>query len=157
MDRPAPSRPARHKFRLTFQRDTPAMRPDMLHPHVGAEMAQHALGVIARRLGLDHHRLARRREPREQDRGFELCGGSRRLVDDRDRIACTGQAQRQPPALGNAERRGRPSAPGGQARAFIGRERNEASPSNVAAMGQPATAPMTKRQPVPEFPEIEGR
>ena len=35
----------------------------------------------------------------------------------------------------------------------IGRLRSEASPSKVAVIGQPATAPMTSRQPVPELPK----
>ena len=38
----------------------------------------------------------------------------------------------------------------------IGRERSEASPSKTAAIGQPATAPMTRRQPVPELPKSSG-
>ena len=35
----------------------------------------------------------------------------------------------------------------------IGRWRNEASPSKVAAIGQPATAPSMSRHPVPELPK----
>ena len=35
----------------------------------------------------------------------------------------------------------------------IGRVRRLASPSKVAVIGQPATAPMTSRQPVPELPK----
>ena len=35
----------------------------------------------------------------------------------------------------------------------IGRLRSEASPSKVAVIGQPATAPITSRQPVPELPK----
>ena len=35
----------------------------------------------------------------------------------------------------------------------IGRLRRLASPSKVAVIGQPATAPMTRRQPVPELPK----
>ena len=38
----------------------------------------------------------------------------------------------------------------------IGRLRSEASPSNVAVIGQPATAPITSRQPVPELPKSSG-
>ena len=62
------------------------------------------LGVVARRLGLDHHGFARRREPREQHRGLELRGGGRRRIDDRDRVARTRQGQRQPPAVRDADR-----------------------------------------------------
>src|SRR5215472_3976788 len=36
---------------------------------------------------------------------------------------------------------------------FIGRVRRLASPSKVAVTGQPPTAPMTRRQPVPELPK----
>ena len=35
----------------------------------------------------------------------------------------------------------------------IGRLRRLASPSKVAVIGQPATAPITRRQPVPELPK----
>ena len=35
----------------------------------------------------------------------------------------------------------------------IGRVRRLASPSKVAVIGQPATAPITSRQPVPELPK----
>ena len=45
---------------------------------VGAEVAQHALGVVARRLGLGHHGFARRREAGKQHGGFELRGRRRR-------------------------------------------------------------------------------
>ena len=38
----------------------------------------------------------------------------------------------------------------------IGRERSEASPSKIAVIGQPATAPITSRQPVPELPKSSG-
>src|SRR5438105_4223550 len=38
----------------------------------------------------------------------------------------------------------------------IGRERRLASPSNTAVIGQPATAPMARRQPVPELPKSSG-
>ena len=38
----------------------------------------------------------------------------------------------------------------------IGRERSEASPSKTAEIGQPATAPITSRQPVPELPKSSG-
>ena len=35
----------------------------------------------------------------------------------------------------------------------IGRVRRLASPSKIAVIGQPATAPITSRQPVPELPK----
>ena len=79
------------------------MRPHRLDAHLGAEMPEHALGVIPGRRGLDHHSLPRRRKPREQHRGFELGGGDRRLVDDRDRVERAPQGQRQPPALADRE------------------------------------------------------
>ena len=54
---------------------------------LGAEMAQHALGVVAGRLLLDHGGVARRGQAGQQHRRFDLRGGDRRAVDDRDRIA----------------------------------------------------------------------
>ena len=39
----------------------------------------------------------------------------------------------------------------------IGRRRSEASPSNVAVIGQPATAPSMSRHPVPELPRSSAR
>ena len=90
------------KFRLAGERDAPAVRAFVLDPHGRAEMAQHPLGVVARRLLLDHHGLARRREAGEQHRGLELRRGRRRLVDDRNRVARAGERERQPPALGDA-------------------------------------------------------
>src|SRR6185312_16005604 len=38
----------------------------------------------------------------------------------------------------------------------IGLVRSEASPSKTAVIGQPATAPITSRQPVPELPKSSG-
>ncbi len=38
----------------------------------------------------------------------------------------------------------------------IGRLRREASPSNVAVTGEPATAPIASRTPVPELPKSSG-
>ena len=80
------------------------MRAFVLDPHVGAEMAQHPLGVIARRLGLGHHGFTRRREAGEQHGGFQLRRGGRRRIDDRDRVARALQRQRQPPAVADADR-----------------------------------------------------
>ena len=56
-------------------------------PARGAEMLEHPLGVVARRLLLDHGGLARRGQPGQQHRRLELRRRHRRLVFDRDRIA----------------------------------------------------------------------
>ena len=51
--------------------------------HIGAEVAQHPLGVIARRLLLDDGRLAGCGQTREQDGGLDLGARHRRGVFDR--------------------------------------------------------------------------
>ena len=60
-----------------------------------AEVAQHALGMIARRLALDHRRFARRMQPGDQHRAFDLRRRHRQSVDDRHEIAGAAQRQRQ--------------------------------------------------------------
>ena len=69
----------------------PSVRPMGFDAHLGTEMGEHALGMVARGLRLDDDGLAGRRQARQQDRGFQLRGRNRRLVDDGDRIARTGQ------------------------------------------------------------------
>ena len=44
----------------------------------------------------------------------------------------------------------------GSSTRFIGRDRSEASPSSVAVIGEPASAPSASRQPVPELPKSSG-
>ena len=87
--------------------------------HRGAEMAQHPLGVVARRLRLDHRGRPRRVEAGEQHRGFDLRRGHRQAVADRDRIGGAADGERQAAAFaasrnarrcGSAARRRGPSA-----------------------------------------------
>ncbi len=94
------------KLGLAHEGDAAAVVAVWLDPHAGAEMAEHAFGVVARRLLLDHRGLARRRQPGEQHGGLELRRRDRRLVDDRDRVARALQPQRQASAIGGIERAG---------------------------------------------------
>ena len=126
--------------------------PSFDRDDLGPEMREQPLGVVAGRLAFDHGGVAGRGEPREQHRRFDLRGGDRRAVDDRERVARALQRQRQPAALGARHDRAPINSSGSRMRR-IGRVRSEASPSKVAVIGQPATAPITRRQPVPELPK----
>ncbi len=64
--------------------------------HLGAEVAQHALRVIARRLGLDHRGLSRRMQAGKQHGAFDLRRGDRQLVLDGDEIGRPARDERQP-------------------------------------------------------------
>ena len=66
-----------------------AMRPA---DDLGAEVLQHALGVVAAGFRLDHRGLARRRQARQQHRRLQLRRRHRRFVDDRDRDRARRQA-----------------------------------------------------------------
>ena len=109
--------------------------------------------MVAARFALDHGGFARRGETREQHRRFDLRGRNRRPIDDRDRIARAGERDRQAPALGDAHGtradQRRPDRECAASAACAGSRRRRRS----AVMGQPATAPMTRRQPVPELPK----
>ena len=70
-----------------------------------AEMAQHALGVVAGRLGLDHRGRPRGVEPGEQHRGFDLRRGHRKAIFDRHRVDGTGDGERQAAAFARHEAR----------------------------------------------------
>ena len=54
--------------------------------------------MIARRFGLDHHRLARRVQPGQKNGRFHLRRWHRHPVAHRQGLACTDQRHRQPPA-----------------------------------------------------------
>ena len=75
----------RLKLRLTLQNDAAAdiVGADVFDRNPGAEMLEHPLGVIARRLSLDHRGLAGRRQSGQQDSRLELGRRHRRLVFDR--------------------------------------------------------------------------
>ena len=141
---------------LAFQRDPPAVRA--LRPTLvtsAPKCAEHPLGMVAACLALDDRGLARRREPREQHRGLDLRGGDRRAVYDRNRVARALQRSGSRPALGLFRPRAPPSAPAdrgcGPSAACGAMRRRQAT-----RIGQPATAPMVRRQPVPALPKSSG-
>ncbi len=76
-----------------------------MHPadDLGAEMFEHAFGVVAAGFRFDHRGLARRRQACQQHRRFELRRGHRRFVGDRDRVGRALQGQRQPAAFGRLQ------------------------------------------------------
>ena len=113
--------------------------------------------MVAGRLLFDHGGRAGRGKPGQQHGRLQLRGGHRRLVFDRDRV---GRAPAAPRAGGRPLAISSVRAPifcSGSRMRRIGRERRLASPSNVAVIGQPATAPMASRQPVPELPKSSAR
>ena len=118
-----------------------------------AEMREHLLGVIAGRFLLDHGGFARRRQRREQHGGLQLRrrrpAARRRSGSDRARPAASAAGGR----LRRRSALSRPCARADRARAASAACAGDASPSKVAVIGQPATAPMTRRQPVPELPK----
>ncbi len=63
--------------------------------NIGAEMAKHAFGVIARRLVLDDGRLARRMKARQQHSTLDLRRRHRQRVNDRHQFTRAAQCQRQ--------------------------------------------------------------
>ena len=124
----------RHQLRLAAQRDHPPLG-GLFGADGGAEAPQHPLGMVPRRLLLDHHRLARCIQAGEQHGGLDLRRGHRRGVLHRHRVRRPGHGDRQPPAtptprLGTEERQGlgdtphRPSAEAriaGEGRGDVGR------------------------------------
>ena len=74
-----------------------ALRANLAHLHLGAEPAQHALGVIACGFRLDHLGPARSVQSRQQHRRFHLRRGLGQPIGDVLQPAAL-QCQRQPPA-----------------------------------------------------------
>ena len=93
--------------------------------------------------------------PASSTADFSCADGNRRLEHDRDRVARAGERQRQA-AVARRPAYARRSAPADRAPAASAADASEASPSNVAVIGQPATAPSISRQPVPELPKSSG-
>ena len=123
----------RLELRLTGKRDAAAVLAIRLGRHLGAEMLEHAFGVVARRFRFDHGGLARRGQPRQQHRRFQLRRRHRRLRkrsgSDRARLqASAAGGRRRPP-----RRCARPSSPAARARAASAacatRRRRRRSPS----------------------------
>src|SRR6516162_9823291 len=71
----------------------------------GAEVPQHALGVVARRLGLDDRGGPRGVETGEQYRRFDLGRGHRKTIADRYGVRCTFDGERQPSGFTGDEAR----------------------------------------------------
>ena len=118
---------------------------------------EHLLGVVAGRLLLDHGGRAGRGEAGQQHRRLELRRRHRRLVFDRDRIARALQRHRQPAALARSRSVRAPIRSSGSRMRRIGRLRRLASPSKVAVIGQPATAPIDQAAAGAGIAEIERR
>ena len=93
-----------HQLGLADQSDHPAFRC-IRDPDLGPEMAEHQLGMVAGRLGLDDRGLAGRIQPRQQDRRFDLGRGDRQAIADRQRIAGALDGQRQAVAFPRGEGR----------------------------------------------------
>ena len=103
---------ARPQLGPALQHDLAAVRrPNGSTATVGAEMGEHLLGMVARRLALEHGGAARRVQPGQQHGRLDLRRGDRRLVFDRDRLGGALQRDRAASALAPATAPARPSAP----------------------------------------------
>ena len=89
----------RHQFRPAAQRDLAAVLSVLFARNLRAEMREHPLGVIAGRFLFDDGGFAVSAKPTQEHRRLYLCGRHRRFVRNRNHLACTAQAQRQPAAL----------------------------------------------------------
>ncbi len=75
------------------------------HAHLGAEMAQHAFGVVARGMRLDHRGLARGVEAGQQDGALDLRRGDRQAVFDGHHLVGADDGERHAPAVARLEAR----------------------------------------------------
>ncbi len=82
---------------LAGQGNHPPLRR-LLNRDLRAKAHEHPLGMVARRFLLDHHRLARRIQPRQQHRRFHLRRRHRHRVGYRHRIFRPNNGHRQAPA-----------------------------------------------------------
>ena len=73
----------------------PRSLPAILGDQFGAEIAEHALGMIAARQRLDHGGAARRMHAGEQHRGLNLRRRYRQVVDDGQEIVRAAHHERQ--------------------------------------------------------------
>ena len=86
--------------------------------------------MIARGLGLDHHGLAGRVQPRQKHRGFHLRRRHRRRVADRQGVGRPGDRHRQAPALA-------PDGAGPEQRQGVGHPRHGArAQRSIAGKGR---------------------
>ena len=121
------------------------------HAHLGAEMAQHALGVIARGFRFDHRGLARGVEAGQQDAALHLRRRDRQRVV---RSAPSRRCRRCRAACGRrrATRSARPCATAARSRAASAGARSEPSPVMKLTKGWLARMPDSSRAEVPELP-----
>ena len=119
-------------------------------------MFQHQFGVVAAGFLLDHGGDAGRGEPRQQHRRLDLGRGHRGPVEDRHGIARAVQRQRQAAAFLGSRRPWRPSIPADRGSGASGGSAARRRRRTRPMIGQPATAPITSRQPVPELPKSSG-
>ena len=119
------------------------------------EMLQHQFGMVAAGLGLDHGGDPGAASPANStaDLIWAEATGVRYRIGSGSRAPCSVSGSRPPSPLATTLRAHQfqgiehpPHRPGAQ----------RASPSKTAAIGQPATAPITSRQPVPELPKSSG-
>ena len=85
------------QFRLTGQGDHAALVGD-LGGDLGAKACQHPFGVVAGRLGFDHHGFARGVQPGQQHRRFHLRRGHRHDVAHWHRLGRAHDGHGQTPA-----------------------------------------------------------
>ena len=123
---------------------------------LGAEMRQHALGVVARGFGSITVVLARRLQAGEQHRRLHLRRGDRqarrRSGSDRGALQRAAAAGRPRPL----RRTRAPIRSSGSSTRRIGRLRKQASPSKVAAIWAAGDHAQHQPEPVPELPKSSG-
>ncbi len=98
----------------------------------------------------------RRGQARQQHRRLDLRRRHRRAIDDRERIARALQRHGQPSAVAARHHARAHLIPADRESGASARPRSDPSPSKVAAIGDPATAPIARRHPVPLLPKSSG-
>ena len=92
----------RRKLGLAPHGNLATLRTFRLDPHLGPEMLEQTLGMIAARFAFDDRGFARRGKSGEQHRRLDLRRRHRRAIDDGNGIARAGERERQPAAVGDA-------------------------------------------------------
>ena len=140
------------KFGLTGQRDAAAVRAVQVRRADRRRKAPASFRCGRASLRLRTRRFRPARKVRQA--APRISTGPKRLAA-RTRSGSV-RARRRASAAGGRRSTTAACAPirsSGSSTRRIGRLRSEASPSNVAVIGQPATAPSISRQPVPELPK----
>ena len=142
----------RHEFRLAGERDAAAAVPLSARPALRRRngRASSRCGRASPPLRSRRSRPARQGRPAASPISIAPTepAARTRSASDRARRQASAAGGRRPTASVRA-----PIRSSGSSTRRIGRLRSEASPSNVAVIGQPATAPSASRQPVPELPK----